>query len=143
MKPLILLLICTVYAGGPLYKDGRPCNCDRLKVDWYDEESTQVMQETPFIGNDIEGVRKQYYQQGMIMAETEFKNSLREGVAFVFDTVGNVLALTHYVNGKKEGLEYDFISGIPVKEYVWNNDVLVSSRPCHVPANLMNETYCP
>ena len=148
MKILILLLfICAVAKDPPVttYKDGKFCNCDYLRLAWYDDEEPYdtLMMETPFVNEKLNGTQIQYFRTGSVMGETVYKNGWAEGLSYAFDTIGNLTLRSTYKHGKYNGEVYTYKDGIPIRLEIYRNDTLISSRACKVSKNLTNETYCP
>lgn len=143
---ILLLFMCAVAQDTiTVYKDGTSCQCDFLRLAWYDyeEPNDTLMMETPFLKGELNGTQKQYYRQGYIMGETVYKNGWAEGLSYAFDTLGNLTLRSTFHKGKYHGEVYTYDAGIPIRLEIYRNDTLISSRACKVRKDLMNDNYCP
>jgi antitoxin component YwqK of YwqJK toxin-antitoxin module len=90
------------------YKDGTPCECDKMERDYYcqNEDGVQtIARESPIINGHHHGIERLYYMSGVLSDETP------------------------YVNGKWRGIERQYSSsGVLTAEFLWLDDIILS-RP--------------
>jgi antitoxin component YwqK of YwqJK toxin-antitoxin module len=94
------------------YKDGTPCECDRMYRDCYDpgDATTEnaILMEWPVVNGKMHGIRRQYDTNGNIEWEDSYIAGRPNGFDKWFWPSGILSSLSFRVNGKIEGLETSY-----------------------------------
>lgn len=124
----ILLLAITTFAQNTTYKDGTDCNCEWIRNLYF--ESGELMEETPYINNEINGIVKVYWL-GVLTAEIHVINGWYHGIHKTYFKSGELMKEILYVNGNKHGVEkHYFENGTLAGTATYKNDKLVGYKKC-------------
>ena len=89
------------------YKDGTPCECDRMeRIRFYGSEV--LVSETPYVKGVRHGTQKGYYSSGGLSFTTQYISDVRHGIYREFHPSGRLSKKTHFIDGVRHGLEEFF-----------------------------------